>query len=107
MLSESAPKRFSTFATVWARDPSISHLATPDEMKKLLSDAGFKLVSVHDSSDESLGWLEARTAGTIQSGPSPVTTQILFGEDFPEMIRNQTHNLRERKIRTVSYICEA
>ena len=55
------------FPAPWARDPSISHLATPDEMKKLLSDAGFKLVSVYDSSDESLGWLEARTAGTMQS----------------------------------------
>jgi len=95
------------FPVPWARDPSISHLATPDEMKMLLSDAGFNILDVHDSTHESLNWLEARTAGTIQSGPSPVTIQILFGEDFPEMIRNQTHNLRERKIRTVSYICEA
>ncbi|MFA9420258.1 MAG: class I SAM-dependent methyltransferase [Gammaproteobacteria bacterium] len=95
------------FPAPWARDPSISHLATPVEMKKLFSDAGFRLLDVHDSTDESLGWLEARTAGTIQSGPSPVTTQILFGDDFPEMTRNQIRGLRERRIRTVSYICEA
>ena len=95
------------FQTPWARDPSISHLATPDEMKKLLSDAGFRVLDVHDSTDESLGWLEARTTSMAQSGPSPVTTQILFGDDFPEMISNQTRNLRERRIRTVSYICEA
>jgi ubiquinone/menaquinone biosynthesis C-methylase UbiE len=94
------------FPTPWARDPSISHLATPDEMKKLLSDAGFRILDVHDSTDESLGWLEARTTGMAQSGPSPVATQILFGDDFPEMISNQTRNLRERRIRTVSYICE-
>jgi ubiquinone/menaquinone biosynthesis C-methylase UbiE len=91
----------------WARDPSISHLATPDEMKKLLSEAGFKLLDVHDSTEDSLDWLEARTAGAIQSGPSPVTIQVLFGEDFPEMVRNQTQGLKERRIRTVSYICEA
>ena len=91
----------------WARDPSISYLATPDEMKNLLSDAGFSILDIHDSTDESLDWLETRTAGMAQSGPSPVTIQVLFGDDFPEMIRNQTRGLKERRIRTVSYICEA
>jgi ubiquinone/menaquinone biosynthesis C-methylase UbiE len=95
------------FPAPWARDPSISHLATPEEMVKLLSDAGFRILGVHDSTDESLGWLEARTTGKAKSGPSPVTTQVLFGDDFPEMIGNQTRGLRERRIRTVSYICEA
>jgi ubiquinone/menaquinone biosynthesis C-methylase UbiE len=95
------------FPAPWARDPSISHLATPDETEKLLSDAGFRILDVHDSTDESLGWLETRTTGMAQSGLSSVTTQILFGDDFPEMISNQTHSLRERRIRTVSYICEA
>jgi ubiquinone/menaquinone biosynthesis C-methylase UbiE len=37
----------------WARDPSISHLATPDKMKSLLTGAGFNLVDVQDSTDES------------------------------------------------------
>ena len=95
------------FPTPWARDPSISHLASPDEMTVLLSGAGFKILDVNDSSDESLSWLEARTTRMAQSGPSPVTTQVLFGDDFPEMIRNQLHCLTERRIRTVSYICEA
>ena len=91
----------------WARDPSISHLATPDEMKQLLSDAGFRILDVHDSTDESLGWIETRTSSMAHSGPSPVTVQVLFGDDFPKMIENQTRGLRERRIMTVSYICEA
>ena len=32
----------------WARDPSISHLATPAEMKTLLSGGGFKLLDVQE-----------------------------------------------------------
>ncbi len=32
----------------WARDPSISHVATPDQMKSLLAGAGFKLLEVQD-----------------------------------------------------------
>ena len=95
------------FPVPWARDPSISHLATPDEMKVLLSDAGFKILGVHDSTDESQRWFEARTTRMVQSDPPPVTSQVLFGSDFREMARNQVRNLTERRIRTVSYICEA
>jgi ubiquinone/menaquinone biosynthesis C-methylase UbiE len=91
----------------WARESSISYLATTDEMKALLSGAGFNILDVRDSTDESLSWLEARTIRMAQSGPSPVTIQLLFGDDFPEMVRNQTRCLRERCIRTVSFICEA
>src|SRR5262249_47362385 len=37
----------------WARDPSISHVAPPDEMKSLLTNAGFELLDVQDSTEES------------------------------------------------------
>ena len=95
------------FPVPWARDPLISHLATPDEMKVLLSDAGFKILDVHDSTDESQSWFKAMTTRMAQSGPPPVTFQVLLGGDFPEMVRNQVRNLTERRIRTVSYFCEA
>ncbi len=91
----------------WARDPSISHLATPDEMERLLSAAGFKLLESHDSTDESQGWFEQMAARMAESGPPPVTFQLFLGDDFPVMARNQVRNLAERRIRTVSYICEA
>jgi len=95
------------FPVPWAREPSISHLATDDEMKSLLTDAGFKILEVHDSTGESQSWFEAMAARMAQSGPPPVTFQVFLGEDYPEMVRNQVRNLSERRIRTVSYICEA
>ncbi len=76
-------------------------------MKSLLAEAGFKVLDVHDSTEESQGWFEAMTARMAQSGPPPVTFQTFLGGDFPEMARNQVRNLTERRIRTVSYICEA
>jgi hypothetical protein len=76
-------------------------------MKVLLSDAGFKILDVHDSTDESQSWFEARTTRIAQSGSPPVTSQVLFGGDSSQMARNQVRNLTERRIRTVSYICEA
>jgi len=95
------------FPVPWARDASISHLATPDEMEELLSNAGFRILDIHDSSEESQSWFEAMTARMAQVGPPPVTFQSFLGGDFPEMARNQVRNLAERRIRTVSYICKA
>lgn len=95
------------FPVPWAREPSISHLATPGEMEALLSGAGFKLLDVLDSTGESERWFEAMAANLERSGPPPVSFQVFLGQDFPAMARNQVRNLKERRIRTVSYICES
>jgi ubiquinone/menaquinone biosynthesis C-methylase UbiE len=95
------------FPVPWARESSISHLATPDEMRTLLADAGFAVVVEHDSTEESERWFASMTERLAGSGAPPVTFQAILGGDFPEMARNQIRNLGERRIRTVSYICEA
>jgi SAM-dependent methyltransferase len=90
----------------WAREPSISHLATPEAMPALLRDAGFKIVHEHDSTGESQRWFEElamRSAGTAPA----VTFKTFLGDDFPQMMRNQVVNLKERRIRTLTYVCEA
>lgn len=76
-------------------------------MESLLAGAGFKIVDIQYSTDESQGWFEAMMARMEESGPPAVTFQVSLGSDFPEMARNQVRNLTERRIRTVSYICEA
>lgn len=95
------------FPVPWAREPSISHLATPDAMRTLLTDAGFKILDVQDSTEESQRWFEAMAARIAEGATPAVTFQIFLGNDFPEMARNQVRNLRERRIRTITYICEA
>jgi ubiquinone/menaquinone biosynthesis C-methylase UbiE len=94
------------FPVPWARNPSISHLATPDTMQSLLTGAGFKIVDVHDSTEESQLWFEAMAARMTQATAPAVTFQAFLGNDFPEMARNQVKNLRDRRIRTVSYVCQ-
>lgn len=94
------------FPVPWARNPSISHLATPEAMQSLLTGAGFKLVEMRDSTEQSQLWFEAMAARMGQAAPA-VTFQAFLGNDFPEMARNQVKNLRERRIRTVSYVCQA
>ena len=95
------------FPVPWAREPSISHLATCDEMEALLTQAGLEILQVHDSSEESHGWFRAMLDRMAETGPPPVTFQTFMGDDFPEMVRNQDRNLSDRRIRTVSFICKA
>lgn len=90
----------------WARTPEISHLATPDEMQALLTGAGFRILSSADSSDDALAWFQAMAARLATNAPA-VTFQTFLGNDFPAMAKNQVTNLRDRRIRTVTYICEA
>src|SRR5215471_13916581 len=91
----------------WARDPSISYLATPAEMKSLLVGAGFKLLDVQDSTEESQSFFERMTAQMAKTGSPPVAWRLFLGDDFPVMARNQVRNVTERRIRTVSFICVA
>jgi ubiquinone/menaquinone biosynthesis C-methylase UbiE len=91
----------------WARDRSISHLATPDQMKALLVGSGFKLADVQDSTEESQRFFERMTAEMARTGSPPVAWRLFLGDDFPAMARNQVRNVTERRIRTVSYICVA
>ena len=94
------------FPVPWAREPSISHLTTPEGMHWLLAGAGFKILEMHDSTEESQRWFEAMAARLAQAAPA-VTFQAFLGNDFPAMTRNQVRNLQEQRIRTVSYLCQA
>ena len=90
----------------WARDQSISYLVTPNQMTSLLHDAGFNIRAVQDSTEESHKFFEAMILRMEQTGTTPVRWQMFLGNDFPIMLRNQVRNIAERRIRTVSYICE-
>ena len=94
------------FPVPWAREPSISHLATLDAMQSLLTGAGFKIVDVQDSTEQAQRWFEAMAARMAQGAVPAVTFQAFLGNDFPEMVRNQVTNLRDRRIRTVTYVCQ-
>jgi SAM-dependent methyltransferase len=95
------------FPVPWAREPSISHLATPAQMRELLAGAGLRIEDEIDSTEESAGWFRAKATGMAQPGPAPLGFGLFLGEDYPRMARNQVQNLAERRIRTVAYICRA
>lgn len=91
----------------WAREPSISHLATPPQMRGLLTGAGFEILEEIDSTAQSLSWFKEKAAALAGSAPPPLGFQLFLGADYPQMTRNQVRNLGEKRIRTVAYICRS
>lgn len=93
------------FPVPWAREPAISHLVTPQQMNTLLTAAGFTILEMSDSTQESADWF-ARMAGPSGGAPA-VSLREVLGEDFPAMMRNQVRNLKDERIRTVMWVCRA
>jgi SAM-dependent methyltransferase len=89
----------------WARTPSINHLVTLEDMRFLLTGAGFTIVEIEDRSDRSLGFFE-EMARSSRAGRIPRASHPIFGDDMPRMGANMLRNLREEKIRTFMFVCE-
>jgi len=91
----------------WARDPAISHLATPTQMRSLLQGAGFRILDEIDQTDEGEAWFKAAAAQAAGPVKPPISLRQLLGSDAADMMRNQVRNLSERRIRTVTFICRS
>jgi len=92
-------------AVPWAHDGSTSFLASPDEMRGLLSNAGFNVANWNDTSEIGKEWFKAVNKRLAESGPSPLGFQVLLGADFATMAKNQVRNLIEDRIRPTEIIC--
>jgi ubiquinone/menaquinone biosynthesis C-methylase UbiE len=88
------------FPVPWARDPGLSHLRPPGEVRALLRDTGFEELAWIEETAPALQWHQERLA-TASSGPRPLGLHLVFGNDSGEMLRNQLRNLKERRISTV------
>lgn len=91
----------------WARDPSISALATPAEMRQLLSGAGFEVLEELDATEACVDWFREVAARAVDTDTPRATFRAFLGDDFPQMARNQIQNLTERRIRVVTYLCRS
>ena len=74
-------------------------------MGELLTAAGFHVVTVVDSTDDSLQWFRQVRDRVERDGPPPVTFAAFLGDAFGLMAANQVANLAERRIRTVMFTC--
>jgi SAM-dependent methyltransferase len=86
------------FPVPWARTPESSFLATPDEMRSLLEEAGFSVAAWSDTTDAARAWFVALAEKIRKEGVPPLGFHVLLGSDFPAMAQNQRRNLEEARI---------
>jgi MPBQ/MSBQ methyltransferase len=86
------------FPVPWAREPSISFLATPGELRVLLEQAGFEILSWRDTTDLGREWFRTMRRRIQEEGASPLGFHVLLGPDFHTMTQNMVRNLEENRI---------
>jgi SAM-dependent methyltransferase len=93
------------FPVPWAKEPSISFLATPEELRGMLEDAGFEVMHWRDTTELGLDWFRERVKAAQEGGPPPLGFHLLLGPEFGEMQRNQLRNLEEDRIALIETVC--
>ena len=95
------------FPVPWAGDGSISFVASPDGLQKLLTQIGFRVYSWQDMSPASRLWSERLSERLRDSaGPSPIGIHLLLGAEFKPRILNLIRNLQEERIGVVEAVLE-
>lgn len=93
------------FPVPWAREPRLSHLRQPEEIRTLLHKTGFQEITWIDESGTALRWHRERLAAMPEI-PPPLGLHLVLGNDLHEMLRNQVRNLEERRISVVQAVFE-
>jgi SAM-dependent methyltransferase len=99
------------FPVPWASDPSISHLISVEETRKLLKEdvAGFKEVAWEDKTESVIDWVKQmmkRAQQTSGGGPPPLGLHVIGGPQWSEMVKNALKNLEEVRITVAQGIFE-
>jgi SAM-dependent methyltransferase len=94
------------FPVPWAREPAISHLSTPQQLRESLESAGFKVLSWQDVTERGRNWFRRMGEKISQQGLPRLGIHLLLGEDFRLMAKNQVRNLEEDRIALVETIVQ-
>lgn len=86
------------FPVPWARTPEASFLATPDELRRLLEESGFKVTDWSDTTHAARAWFVSLAERIRKEGLPTLGFHVLLGSDFQVMAQNQRRNLEEGRI---------
>ena len=86
------------FPVPWARTPEASFLVTPDGLRKLLEESGFKVKNWSDTTGAARAWFVSLADKIRKEGLPPLGFHVLLGPDFQVMAQNQRRNLEEGRI---------
>jgi MPBQ/MSBQ methyltransferase len=93
------PKAGMLFPVPWAETPQTSFLVTPDEMRKLLDQAGFEILHEEDRREVALRHHRDRVAQLAAAdGPPPLGLHLLQGQTASLKSRNMVNMLEANQI---------
>jgi SAM-dependent methyltransferase len=94
-----------SFPVPWAREAATSFLCQPEELRALITAAGFIELAWHEETEAAARWFQQRLArAAVQSTPSPLGLHLLLGHEAPAMLRNLLCNLEKRRVRVVQAV---
>jgi SAM-dependent methyltransferase len=95
-----------TYPTPWAKTAETSFLATPDETRQSLADAGFAVVRSRDTAADAAAFT-ARTRAMIERGEKPPfqAIQVIHGDLARQMAGNGARDLAAGKIIPIEILC--
>jgi MPBQ/MSBQ methyltransferase len=95
------------FPVPWAPDPSISHLISAEEARKLLKEVvGFKEVAWEDKTESVIDWIKQMIKRAQTSGPPQIGLHVLVGTQWSDLVKNLLRNLEEGRITVAQGIFE-
>ena len=83
----------------WADQPELSHLATSDELRKIVESSGFAVEAWNDLTDQAAATMEM----VLSLPPDPLGLHA-FVTDFAEKADNLTHALADGRLRAIQGI---
>ncbi|HQA69778.1 MAG TPA: hypothetical protein PK801_15745, partial [Aggregatilineales bacterium] len=93
------------FPVPWAASPESSFLKPPEEMRALITGAGFRERAWEDVTGTALAWFQRRPAPP-GDGPPPLGLHLLLGEVFPQTFQNTVLSLEEGRISVIRAVFE-
>ncbi len=89
------------FPLPWASTAETSFLCSPEDLKTLLTEAGFQVITEDDLRGYALLTLKKR----LEADPSPLGPQIIMGEDYKIRTSNLLNNIAAKKCAPRVMIC--
>ena len=86
------------FPVPWARTLDTSFLVQPNELRKLLEEAGFTVTDWSDTTEAARAWFVSLAEKIRKEGFPSLGFHVLLGADFKAMAQNQGRNLEEGRI---------
>ncbi len=82
----------------WAEDESISALATEEEARSTIEQAGLKIDQWIVKIQESIAFFERVSARIEDNGPPPIGIHLLMGDNAKDKLFNYVRNLSENRV---------